>query len=50
MVVPTVAFKVCNSAPADAFTSTTVEVAPTSNVMLRVKAVPMSTFCPCILA
>ena len=40
-----VEFKVCNSAPATVFTSTTSLICPTSSVMSTVVAVPTNTTC-----
>src|SRR5262249_1739072 len=41
---PTVAFMVCNSAPAPALTSTKLEVAPISSLISRVSTSPTCTF------
>ncbi len=50
MVLPIVAFAVCNSEPMDDEVTTTVSVTdPTSNVTLTVNTRPMLTFCCAIL-
>ena len=50
IVEPMVAFNVCNSAAASAFTSTTVEDDPTCSVTFRVSDWPTSTVCCGILS